>query len=151
MERRSLSLVPSCRAACLVHAREGFTDDDRGLRQSLRSQFYIKRYNYQGIGYALKNLLRWCRAKRAGLPPMLAWLRRVPVAAPFVIWNDVTIVFFWIVTCSADGRWQNAGENSPSARDSDSVINAISSPAWHAISLECMSIRSRTEISRAII
>jgi tRNA A-37 threonylcarbamoyl transferase component Bud32 len=48
------------------------------------ARFYIKRYNYQGFAYALKDFFRSSRARRAWIAANSLAMRGIPVARPVV-------------------------------------------------------------------
>jgi tRNA A-37 threonylcarbamoyl transferase component Bud32 len=51
------------------------------VRQSA-GRLYVKRYNYQGLGYAIKDLFRSARARRAWIAANSLHMRGIPVALP---------------------------------------------------------------------
>jgi tRNA A-37 threonylcarbamoyl transferase component Bud32 len=53
-----------------------------GLNRDLPQNFYIKRYNYQGLAYAAKDLFRYSRARRTWIAANSLHMRGIPVALP---------------------------------------------------------------------
>jgi hypothetical protein len=53
-----------------------------GLNHDLPQNFYIKRYNYQGLAYAAKDFFRYSRARRTWIAANSLHMRGIPVALP---------------------------------------------------------------------
>ena len=53
-----------------------------GLNRDLPQNFYIKRYNYQGLAYAAKDLFRYSRVRRTWIAANGLHMRGIPVALP---------------------------------------------------------------------
>ncbi|HWP59736.1 MAG TPA: lipopolysaccharide kinase InaA family protein [Candidatus Acidoferrales bacterium] len=77
------------------------------MNRDLRRRFYIKRYNYQGLGYAIKDLFRSSRARRTWLAANSLHMRGIFVALPLAYLERRRFGFLlesYILTAAVDGE-----------------------------------------------